>query len=236
MKTEFIRGAKANLPVAASAMAYGSVLGVLASQKGLSWLDLMYMNSAVFAGAAQFVMVDMWAEQLPITEMALAVLVINLRYLLIGASLESIFTGKSLRHKAGMMHLVADENWAVTMREHRYGTATSWFLFGGGVFLYLSWSFGSIAGLLSGGLINNPEKYALDFAFTAVFTALAVGLWRGKTDILPWVVSGGLALLSHHFLPGKWYIVLGGLGGAIAAMLGPVATSKGEENEHVTEH
>ncbi len=151
--------------------------------------------------------------------MALAALVINLRYVLIGASLESLFSGKSLLHKACMIHLVADENWAVTMREQRYGTATTWFLFGGGVFLYLSWSFGSVAGLLGGGLISAPEKYALDFAFPAVFTALAVGLWRGKSDIFPWLVSGGLALLSYHLLPGKWYIIIGGLGGALAAML-----------------
>lgn len=221
MKAEMMRGARANLPVAASAMAYGSVLGVLASQKGLSWLDLMYMNSAVFAGAAQFVMVDMWSTQLPIVEMALAVLVINLRYLLIGASLESIFVGKSLLHKACMMHLVADENWAVTMNEQRHGRATTWFLFGGGLFLYISWSFGSVAGLLGGGLIDNPHAYALDFAFVAVFTALAVGLWRGREDILPWLVTAVLALLSYHFLPGKWYIVIGGLGGALTAMLGP---------------
>jgi len=235
MKNEMIRGAKANLPVAASAMAYGSVLGVLAAPKGLSWIDLMAMNTAVFAGAAQFVMVDMWSSQLPVVEMALAVLVINLRYLLIGASLEPLFAGKSLSHKAAMMHLVADENWAVTMRELRSGRATSWFLFGGGLFLYVSWSFGSVAGLLSGGLIRHPEAYALDFAFTAVFTALAVGLWQGKKDILPWLVSGMLALLAYHYLPGKWYIVIGGLGGALAARLGPEEqqTSAVQEAEHV---
>jgi len=232
-KPEFIRGAKANVPVAASAMAYGSVLGMLASQKGLSWLDMMYMNTAIFAGAAQFVMVDMWSSHLPIFEMTLAVLVINLRYLLIGASLASLFTGRGLLQKMGMMHLVADENWAVTMTEHRRGTATTWFLFGGGVFLYLAWSSGTIIGLLGGGFIAKPEDYALDFAFTAVFTALTVGLWRGKSDILPWIVAGGAALLAHEFLPGKWYIVAGGLSGAISAMLGPceeLVEAEGEED------
>lgn len=231
VKSELIRGARANLPVAASAMAYGSVLGVLAAQKNLSWLDLMYMNSAVFAGAAQFVMVDMWADRLPVIEMALAVLVINLRYLLIGASLQPLFAGKSLLHKACLMHLVADENWAVTMREQRYGRATTLFLFGGGLFLYVSWSCGSLAGLLGGAFIVAPEAYALDFAFTAVFTALAVGLWRGKQDVLPWLVAGGLALLAEHYLAGKWYIVIGGLGGALTAMFSPPEAREHEGGE-----
>ncbi|WP_224984375.1 AzlC family ABC transporter permease [Geomonas agri] len=232
-KPEMIRGARANVPVAASAMAYGSVLGVLAAQKGLSWLDMMYMNTAVFAGAAQFVMVDMWSNHMPIFEMTLAVLVINLRYLLIGASLGPLFSGRGLLHKIGMMHLVADENWAVTMSEQRNGTATTWFLFGGGIFLYLAWSSGTLIGLLGGGFITRPEDYALDFAFTAVFTALAVGLWRGKSDVLPWIVAGVAALLAHKFLPGKWYIVAGGLAGAISAMLGPCEIEEVEEAEDV---
>lgn len=235
-KSDFIRGAKANFPVAASAMAYGSVLGVLASQKGLSWLDMMFMNSAVFAGAAQFVMVDMWGGRLPVFEMALAVMVINLRYLLIGASLQPIFSGHGLLHKACMMHLVADENWAVTMSELRRGKATTWFLFGGGVFLFLAWSSGTLVGLLGGGFIARPEDYALDFAFTAVFTALAVGLWRGKRDVLPWVVAGGAALLAHHFLPGKWYIMVGGVAGAVTAMLEPLETAGPEEKKHAAGH
>ena len=222
LKSEFYRGAAANVPIAASVMAYGSVLGVLAAQKGLTWLDLMFMNSAVFAGSAQFVMVDMWKGHLPVAEMALAVLVINLRYLLIGASLDDLFAGKRLRHKMCVMHLVADENWAVTMAEKRRGEASTWFLLGGGVTIFLFWSGGTLLGLLGGGFITHPEYYALDFAFTAVFTALAVGLWQGKRDIVPWLVAGALALVANRYLPGKWYIVIGGLGGALAAMLGPL--------------
>lgn len=221
MKNEFLRGAQANLPLGFSAAAYGSVLGILAAQKGLLWTDIMFMNSAIFAGSAQFVMVDMWGVNLPVIEMVLAAWVINLRYLLIGASLESLFAGKSLAHKMCMSHLVADENWAVTVAEQRKGSATTWFLLGGGVLLYCFWSVGTLVGLLGGGFIAHPEKYALDFAFTAVFTALAMMMWQGKKDMLPWAVAGVLALVSEHFLPGKWYIVIGGIGGSLAAMLGP---------------
>ena len=112
---DYTAGAVANLPVGASVAAYGSVLGMLAAQKGLTWMQLLAMNLSVFAGSAQFVMVEMWAPPLPVVEMILAVLIINMRYLLIGASLHPLFKGKSLAHKAGIMHLVADENWAVTM-------------------------------------------------------------------------------------------------------------------------
>ena len=111
MHPDVLRGIKANLPFGLSAGAYGSVLGILAAQKGLGWFDIAFMNTAVFAGSAQFVMVDMWGPHLHILEMTLAVLIINLRYLLIGASLAPMFEQTRIGQKIFMMHLVADENW-----------------------------------------------------------------------------------------------------------------------------
>ena len=212
-------GFAANLPIAASVAAYGSVLGVLAVQKSLTWQQLLLMNVSIFAGSAQFVMVDMWVPPLPIAEIVLAVLVINLRYLLIGASLQPLFQGNSLGRKMGVMHFVADENWAVTMAAHQRGRASTGFLLGGGLCLMTAWSAGTLAGHRLGGVIANPEAYALDFAFVAVFTALAVSMWRGRSDVIPWAVAAALAVVSEKFLPGKWYIVIGGIGGAVASAL-----------------
>ena len=211
-------GMAANLPVAASVIAYGSVLGVLAAQKGVGWGQLLFMNLSIFAGSAQFVMVDMWNPPLPVVEMVAAVFIINFRYLLIGASLRSLFQGASLGHKSAVMHLVADENWAVTMAADRKGGTTTYFLLGGGVCLILAWSFGTLLGHRMGAAIQNPEMFALDFAFLAVFTALAVSLWRGKSDTLPWVGAALFSILGERFLPGKWYVVTGGIGGALLAL------------------
>ena len=222
---EIRKGALANLPVGASVAAYGSVLGMLAAQKGLTWMQLLAMNLSVFAGSAQFVMVEMWAPPLPVVEMTLAVLIINMRYLLIGASLNPLFQGTSLVHKAGIMHLVADENWAVTMAAYRSGGATTGFLLGGGICLCSVWSMGTLLGHQLGALVTQPERFALDFAFVAVFTALTVSMWRGKSDIAPWVTAAVLAVIAERWLPGKWYIVIGGIGGALVPSLQAVFKS-----------
>ncbi|MEZ4525058.1 MAG: AzlC family ABC transporter permease [Desulfobacterales bacterium] len=197
----FRNGFVKNLPVAASVAAYGSILGVLAAQKNIDWLQLLVMNLSVFAGSAQFVMVDMWIAPLPIAEITLAVMVINLRYLLIGASLHPLFQGTSLRHKMAMMHLVADENWAVTMAEYRKGNATTWFLLGGGVCVLSAWCAGTLAGHWLGAAIAHPEAYALDFVFVAVFTALTMSLWRGRTDVLPWLTAAVFSFPLTIFCP-----------------------------------
>ena len=223
-------GFVANLPVAVSVAVYGSILGVLAAQKQISWLELLAMNLSIFAGAAQFVMVDMWIPPLPIAEITLAVLAINLRYALIGASLQPLFQGTSLLHKLLMMHLVADENWAVTMAEQRKGTASTHFLFGGGVCILLAWCLGTLTGHRLGAVVQNPEAYALDFVFVAVFTALLMTLWRGKQDLTPWLVAALAAVLFHHILPGRWYIVIGGISGALVPVCYP-STSEADSGE-----
>lgn len=219
MYKSMVRGAVANIPLAISAITYGGVLGVLSGQKGVSWAEMSAMNVLMFAGSAQFVMVDMWREPLSVWAVAMAVFVINLRYLLIGASLRPLFHGQSLRRKAALMHLVADENWAVTIAELRKGPTSPFFLLGGGLLLLCAWSFGTLSGNLLGGFICQPELYGLDFAFTAVFAALALSLWRGRTDIGGWLVAAVLAFLVERYLPGKWYIVIGCAGGALVPAL-----------------
>ena len=217
---------------AASVAAYGSVLGLLAAKKGLSWGELLFMNLSVFAGSAQFVMVDMWFPPLPIVEITLAVMVINMRYLLIGASLNPLFYGKSLGHRALFIHMVADENWAITMAKYHKERVTTYYLLGGGLCVQGAWCTGTMAGHGLGAVIENPEKFGLDFAFVAVFTALVFSFWRGKKDFLPWLLTAVLAVLSEKIIPGKWYILIGGIGGALCTAFLP-DNENGNEGEEV---
>jgi branched chain amino acid efflux pump len=219
----------ANLVVAASVGSYGSVLGLLAAKKGLTFLQLLGMNLSVFAGSAQFVMIDMWVPPLPILQITLAVMVINMRYMLIGASLNPLFVGRSLRHKALFMHLVADENWAITMARFHRQKITTWFLLGGGLCVQMAWCTGTLIGHQLGTAIGNPEQFGLDFAFVAVFTALVFSFWRGKQDLLPWLVTALLAIVTERMIPGRWYILTGGIGGALVTACLPPKNRKESE-------
>jgi 4-azaleucine resistance transporter AzlC len=214
---ELKKGMLANIPLAISAMAYGGVFGILSGNQGVSWAEMLAMNLLLFAGSAQLVMIEMWSAPLPVMEIGLAVLVINMRYLLIGASLQPVFNTQPLWKKACCMHLVADENWAVTIAAHRNGGTTPAFLVGGGVLLLTAWSASTLTGNLLGGQIMEPRRWALDFAFVAVFAALSLSLWQGRDDLLPWLVAAVLAVAGEQLLPGKLYIALGGVGGALTA-------------------
>ena len=138
------------------------VLGVLAYSKGVTFFELLLMDVVTFAGSAQFLMVELWKDPLPVTEMLFAVFAINLRYLLIGASLTPLFKGSSLFEKAALMHLVADENWAVTLSRLKKEKISPYFLFGGGICLVIFWLISTLAGHTFGFMISDPYSVALD--------------------------------------------------------------------------
>ena len=212
-----LEGAKRCLPIEVAGFAIGLVFGVLAGQAGLSAAETVLMSALVFSGATQFVVLGLWAAPLPVAAIVLTTLVVNLRYVLMGATLAPWFSGLSRPKAYGSIFFLADENWALAMGEHAKGRRDAAFLIGGGLAMFASWTISSLVGRTVGGALEDPARWGLDFAFTAVFLALLAGLWRGRrSDLLPWVVAAGVAVAAHLLLPGQWYVLLGGLAGSLA--------------------
>ncbi len=101
------------------------------------------------------------------------------------------------------------------MNEFARGKRDAAFLLGSGLVLFGAWISSTVLGRLLGEGIADPTRWGLDFAFTAVFLSLLVGVWKGKADIFPWIVAAVVAVVTAHLFPGKWYILLGALAGSI---------------------
>jgi 4-azaleucine resistance transporter AzlC len=213
-----VAGSRQALPLAISVGAYGLVFGVLARQAGLSALEAALMSALVFAGSAQFVVVSLWASPLPIATLILTTLVVNARHVLMGAVMRPILDGMARPLAYLSVFLMSDESWALTMGEAAKGRGKSSFFVGCGLTIYVAWLSATLVGNLAGGAVDDPTKWGFDFAFNAVFIALLVRLWRGAGDLLPWLMAATVALLSAHLLPGKWYILLGGLAGFVVGV------------------
>jgi predicted branched-subunit amino acid permease len=103
--------------------------------------------------------------------------------------------------------------------EFEGGKRNAAFLLGSGFVLLTSWVSSTVLGRIPGGAVHDPSQWGLDFVFTAMFLALLVGLWKGKADLLPWIVAALVAVAAAHWLPGKWYILLGGVAGSLAGVV-----------------
>jgi 4-azaleucine resistance transporter AzlC len=210
-----MRGAQRSLPLALGVFVYGLVFGVLAQQAGLSLVEALLMSGLVFAGASQFVAVGLWATPLPVVTIVVATLIVNLRHLLMSAALSPWFLCLPPPVAYGSLFFLNDESWALTMNELHVGKANGAFLLGSGLVMFVAWLAATVVGRLGGAAVGDPARWGGDFAFTAVFVALLVGQWKGKTDLVPWAVAGLVAVLAERLLGGTWYILLGGLAGSV---------------------
>lgn len=227
-------GYRACLPVALGVAVYGVLFGLLARQKGLSLLEAQSMSLFVFAGASQLIALDLWSVDpptalsggLPVASLIITTCIVNLRHVLMGAALAPVLTRLSARQAFGSLFFMTDESWAITLarmvedsRQKREPDGA--FLLGAGLAVYSFWNLSTALGHILVRGLDDPAKYGLDFAFTAVFTALLVGLRPRRHDILPLVAATAAALVCGRLLPGKWYILAGAFAGGLTAALGP---------------
>jgi 4-azaleucine resistance transporter AzlC len=207
------------VPVALGVGAYGLVFGVLAREAGLSLLTAVVMSATVLAGAAQLIAVELWDWPIPAVAIIGTTLVVNLRYLLMGASLRPWFTRLSSRKAYISLFFMADENWALTIQDLRAGNGRGAFLLGSGLAIWVFWVVATAIGAVAGGRIGNPETYGLGFVLPAIFLALLVSFWEGRESLVSWIVAAVVAVGVEAVLPGRWYILAGGLAASLTGVM-----------------
>ncbi|QPC41888.1 AzlC family ABC transporter permease [Kaustia mangrovi] len=211
--SEFTRGVATILPVAMAVTPFALIFGALAAQKGLSPLEVGLMSGLVFAGASQFVAVDIWQHPAPWLVLGFTALTINLRHVMMGASIARHMGRFSAASRYVSLYFLADEIWALAERRASVTTLTPGYFLGLGVTLYLGWIGLTVSGALAGSALGDPERFGFDFVFTAIFIALIVGFWRGYRTGVIVAASAAVAALTHLLVPGPWYILAGGLAG-----------------------
>ena len=194
--------------------------GTLAAAKGFSPLEAMLMSFFVYAGASQFVAIEMWGAAQPILLLIFTIFIINVRHVLYAASIARHMGGIAKRWHAPLMYVLTDEAWALLERKALTQPLTSGYYVGVAVPLWPTWFLCSGIGAFIGKQLPDPVLIGLDFAFAAMFIAILAGFWKGPRTGAVIIASAVVAVLAKTYLSGAWYIVLGGLAGvAVAACL-----------------
>jgi 4-azaleucine resistance transporter AzlC len=212
-------GMRQAMPLQLAMIPFGLVCGVVAEGKGLSLLEAVLMSAFCYAGSAQLLALSQWAVPVPVLAVTLAAFVVNLRLALMGP-----VVGPWLDRVRGWrlwtsLFMMADQNWAMSVREMQTGRGDAGFLFGSGLVMWITWVVTTAAGHVMGGTLRPPGGHPLFFAALAVFVAICAAMWRGRRDLLPYAVAGLVAVASFRLLGGTWYIILGALAGAAAGVI-----------------
>jgi predicted branched-subunit amino acid permease len=213
----FWRGVHRAFPLAAGLAPFGFVTGLVTAHHGLSLLDCVLMNAFVYTGAAQLVALANWTHPAPIVAAAFAAFVVNSRFALMGPVLAPWLDGLGLAGRYANLAVLVDHAWAISVTDIRRGGRDAALLAGLSLPVWAGWQISTTAGFLLARTLNLPPHHPIFFGALAAFLALLVPLWRGRADILPWLVAGFMAALTAQFLPHtSWYILIGALSGCLA--------------------
>ena len=198
------------LALAAAIAVVGASFGALAAADGVPPLLIVAMSALVFAGGAQFLVVAVVAAGGSVVAAIAAGFLLNLRLLPFGLAVGDTVGGGWRSWLVGAQ-LVTDETVAFSRARPagRRARAAFWVC---GVLLYTAWNLGTIAGMLAGAAVPDPDAFGVDAAFPAGLLALLLPGLRRRDARRVASAAAGLALLATPVLPAGLPVFAGLLG------------------------
>ena len=151
----------------------GVTFGAFADSAGFSLAQAMVLSSLTFTGASQFAAVSVIGSGgTPLAAVGSALL-LAARNSLYGPVVAPLLRTKSLGRRAVAAHFVIDETTAMAtaQKDPEAGRDAFWFT---GVWLFIFWNLGTMAGVVAGSSLEDPQAWGLDAAFPAAFVVLLV--------------------------------------------------------------
>lgn len=212
-RARFRTGLRAGIPFAIAGILVSMSFGVLAIDAGLSEVAAVVMSLIVFAGSAQFAAISILASGGTSAAAVAAAAMMNSRFLPMGVALAPSLPGRA-SWRALQGQTVVDASWAMAMRED--GSFDRFFLFGATAVQYLTWSTGTLLGVLVGNALGNTDDYGLDAVFPAFFLALLIAEARDARARQVALLGALVALALVPFAPAGVPV----LAASVAALMG----------------
>lgn len=214
----FSKGCFAGLSIAIGYFPIAVTFGLIAVQQGqLSLWEATFMSMWVFAGASQYISIQLIGAGVTAVEIILATFILNLRHFLMSTVLSQQL--KPSRINNLLAFGLTDETFAVsTLSDAKEKDEPVYFA---GIMLtaYSSWVLGTLLGVLSAGWIPDPLRQSMGIALYAMFIGLLVPSVRKSWKITITAMIGALISWGASlFLSAGWAIVTATLVGTTVAM------------------
>lgn len=212
-------GFVATLPIWLGAFPFAIAYAIAARTAGLDTWQTLGMSAIVFAGAAQLTSTGLFAAGANPVSIVLTTLIVNLRHLLLTASLVTPLRRMSWLWRAVLAFGVTDESYVISVRQLVNGEASAALLLGSNVSLYVMWQASTLLGVLLGGVLPDPQRLGLEIVFPLSFLVLLMPYMRSRAAWAAALVGGMVAVIAMLVLPGSWYILLAAIAGSVAGAL-----------------
>lgn len=214
--SDFIVGLQSGISIAVGYVPIALTFGLLARSTDLTFLETVMMSAVVFAGASQFVALNLIALGTGGLEIVLATFIINFRHLLLTASINEKASPSHRFTKAIYAFGITDETFSVASTSGR--AVTTGYIFGLNVVAYSSWVICSAAGFYMGSALPHALQQSMGIALYAMFIGLLAPSLKRSRKVL---CLAAFAALFHtafsYFMNEGWAIVSATLLSAVLA-------------------
>lgn len=208
---DFRQGYLDTMPLWLGAFPFGIVYAISALNAGLSSWQTIVMSLIVYAGAAQFTAVGLFAAGAAPISILITTAIINARHLLLAATLVPHLRKERLSIKALIATQLTDESFAIGMNRFIEGKGSTRYQFGSNLSMYTVWQLSTILGVVIGERIPNTSEYGLDLVFPFTFIALLVPLLKTRINQTVAACAAVLAIAGALLMPGSWYLLFAGI-------------------------
>lgn len=202
-------GLVAALPIVIGYFPVAMAFGLLAKTVNISLWDTCLFSLIVFAGASQFMALDLIKAGIAAGDIILATFLLNLRHLMMSASLAV----RCENVKRGWLPFIAfgitDETFSVASLQN--GKLSARFLLTLQVLAYAAWVSGTLAGYLVGAALPAAVQSSLGIGLYAMFTAILVPEIKRSANVLYLAAMSGIVYIisdTFQLLPAGWGLIV----------------------------
>lgn len=204
-------------PIVLGYLPVGFAYGVLALKSGLSPTNTVLMSLLVFAGSAQLIAVGLLAAGASPMALAATTFVVNLRHLLMSASLAPHLKGWGPGRLSWFGFQLTDETFALHSLRFARGERNPAETFSINAIAQAAWVGGTLVGVVASQAVADVRPWGLDFALPAMFVALVVAQVKGAVHVLVAVVAAVCAVALAVGGVDQWNVIAATL---VAATVG----------------
>jgi 4-azaleucine resistance transporter AzlC len=170
--SNFKKGVQSGISIAIGYFPIALTFGLLAKTTGLSIYETVMMSIIVFAGASQYISLSLISLGTGIFEIILTTFIVNIRHLLMSASLNEKVEEDRTLYKAIYAFGITDETFSVAATKE--GKVSTGYIMGVISVSYASWVINSGIGHLVGASLPDTLQESMTVALYAMFIGLLV--------------------------------------------------------------
>ena len=209
MKEDVQQALKTAIPLSVAYFPAAVAFGVLSKSCNITLWECFLFSAVVFAGASQFIALNLLMTGMGASGIILTTLLVNFRHFLMSASLATRMANVANRYLAVIAFGVTDEVFSVL--SFKRGSLSKTYIVTLQLSAYAGWVSGTLSGYILGDFLPDTVIKSMGVALYALLLAILLPGFKKSVKSLMLAVSAGLLnviLIELDALPSGWTIIV----------------------------